>query len=83
MKCFQIQLPEAVARSCSVKKDFLKNFAILTEKHQCWSLFLTLLKETQTQVFFSVNIVEFLRTSFYRAPLMVPSKPFHWKQPFR
>ena len=25
---------------CSVKKDFLKNFANFTEKHPCWSLFL-------------------------------------------
>ena len=24
---------------CSIKKDTLKNFAIFTEKHLCWSLF--------------------------------------------
>ena len=47
----------------------LKNFAIFTEKHVCWSLFIkvarpaTLLKKTQTQVF-SVNIAKFLRIVF-------------------
>ena len=33
------------------KKDLLKNFAILTGKHLCWSLLLTLLKETPAQAF--------------------------------
>ena len=28
-------------RSCSIKEGVLRNFAILTENHLCWSLFLT------------------------------------------
>ena len=44
---------------CSIKKVILKNFAIFTRKHLCWSLFLIKLppglqlykKETLTQVF--------------------------------
>ena len=51
------------------KKAVLKNFAISTGKHLCWSLFLTkllaygpaiLLKETPTQLF-PVSIAKFLR----------------------
>ena len=47
-------------RRCFITKAVIKNFAIFTWKHQCWSLFLinlkafrceTLLKEALTQVF--------------------------------
>ena len=44
----------------SSKTSYLKIFAIFTEKHLHWNLFLTLLK---TQVF-PVNTVKFLRTAF-------------------
>ena len=44
----------------------LKIFAILTEKHLCRSLFLFLIKSLQHRCF-SVNIVKFLRTPFWRA----------------
>ena len=46
------------------KKDVFKNFTILAGKHLCSGLFLTLLKETPTQVF-SVNVAKFLRTAFF------------------
>ena len=41
---------------CSTKKGALKNFAVFTGKHMCWSLFLLRFnklyqKETPTQVF--------------------------------
>ena len=55
-KCFQIQLLDAVAQRCSVKK-FYKISAIFTGKHKHWSLFLIKLqvlqhrwKEIPTQV---------------------------------
>ena len=33
-------LQKSSHRRCSIKKAVLKNFAIFTEKHLCWSLFL-------------------------------------------
>ena len=56
-----------------MKKVVLKNFAIFTGKHLCWTLFLielkarrsaTLLKETPTQVF-SVNILKFIKNTYF------------------
>ena len=54
--------PKSSHRRCSIKDDVLKNFAIFTGKHLCWSLFLIkfqvvrpatfFLKKTPTQVFF-------------------------------
>ena len=50
---------------------FLKNFAIFTGKHLCWSLCLIKL---QTWGCFPVNIAKFLRTSFfYRTPPVAAS----------
>ena len=55
-----VQISRSSHWRCSIKKGALKNFAVLTEKHLCWSLFLiklqawrhaTLLNETPTQVF--------------------------------
>ena len=57
-------------RRCSVKKGALKNFAIFTEKHLCWNLFLiklqdwrptTLLKRDSNTGVYLLNISEFLR----------------------
>ena len=57
-------------RKCSIKKPVLKNFAVFTGKHLCWSLFLinvaglrlvTYLKRLQHRCF-PVNIAKFLRT---------------------
>ena len=54
---------------CSIKKIFLKNFAIFTRKHLCWSLILikawrpaTLWKRDFLQRYFSVNIAKSLIT---------------------
>ena len=44
--------PRSVQQRCSRKKSVLKNFAIFTGKHQCWSIFLILLKrDSNTGVF--------------------------------
>ena len=40
MKKEVFQYGEAVSRSCSIKKCVLKNFAKLTGKHLCQSLFI-------------------------------------------
>ena len=54
---------------CSIKKIVLKNFAIFTGKHLCWSLILikawrpaTLWKRDFLQRYFSVNIAKSLIT---------------------
>ena len=56
------------------KKGVLKNFAKLTGKHQCQSLFLnkvaglrpaTILKRRLWHTFFRVNFAKFPRTSFF------------------
>ena len=58
---------------CSIIKAVLKNFAIITGKHLCWSFFLikllafrpaTLLKKRLQHRCFPVDIVKFLRTAF-------------------
>ena len=54
------------------KIDALKNFAIFTEKHLCWSLFLIKLQVLRNETllirlqhrYFPVNIAEFLKTAF-------------------
>ena len=67
---------------CSTKKGFLKNFAKITGKHLCQSLFFnkiaglspaTLLKNRLWHRCFPVIFAKFLRTSFYRTPLMTAS----------
>ena len=66
---------EAVARRCSVKKVFLKNFPIFTGKHLCCSLFLIkmqvwrpafLIKSDSSTGFLSVNIGKVLRTTILK-----------------
>ena len=60
-------------RRCSVKKGVLRNFAKITEKHLCQSLFFnkveglrsaTLLKKRLWHRCFPVNFEKFLRTPF-------------------
>ena len=59
-------------RKCSVRKDLLRNFARLTGKHLCQSLFFTevglrsatLLKKRLWHKCFPVNFAKFLRTPF-------------------
>ena len=52
-------------RRCSIKKIVLKNFAIFTRKHLCWSPFLIqrdfITKKLQHRCF-HVSIAKFLRT---------------------
>ena len=48
-------------RRCSVKKGVLKNFAKVTEKHLCWSLFL--IKRLQYKCF-PVKFENFLEQLF-------------------
>ena len=64
------------------KKDVLKNFAKFTGKHLCQSLFFnkstglrpeTLLKMRLWHRCFLVNFAKFLRTTFYRTPLVAAS----------
>ena len=53
------------------KISILKNFAMFTGKHLCWSLFLIKLQAFR---FFLVNIAELLRTTFfYRTPPVAAS----------
>ena len=47
-------------RSCSTKVGVLKNFAIFTENHLCWSLLLIKFINTR----FSYEYCEFLKTPF-------------------
>ena len=65
---------EAVVQRCSVKKGVLTNFAKLTGKHQCQTLFFdkvaglrlaTLLKKRLWHGYFPVNFAKFLRTPFF------------------
>ena len=48
-------------RRYSIKKTVLKNFAIFTGRHLCWSLFLIKLMDFRHRCF-PVNIAKFLRT---------------------
>ena len=65
------------------KIGVLKIFANVTGKHLCWSLFFnkvarlrpaTLLKKRLQRRCFPVKFATFLRTSFYRAPLVAASE---------
>ena len=78
---------EAVVQRCSVAKDVFRNFAKLTEKHICQSLFLiklqasrpaTLLKKRLWHRCFPVNFAKFLRTPFIIPP-MAASVGLWWK----
>ena len=51
---------------CSVKKLVLKNFAIFTGKHLCWSISLIKLKKTIQHRCFPVNIAKILRESILK-----------------
>ena len=64
------------------KKGILKNFAIFTGKQLCWSLFLiklqalrpaTLLNKRLPHSCLLANFAKFLRTPFYRTPLVTAS----------
>ena len=65
--------------SCSSKQVALKNFAKLTGKRLCQSLFLnklqpaTLLKKRLWHRYFPVNFKKFLRTPFFTEQLQAPA----------
>ena len=74
-----LQILEAVARRCSVKKVFFK-ISQFTRKHLCQSLFFNkvaglrpaiLLKNRLWHGCFSVNFAKFLETPFYSTPMAV------------
>ena len=49
-------------KRCSIKKVVLNNFAIFTEKHLCWSLFLIDFNKKLQRKYLHVNIAKVLRT---------------------
>ena len=55
-------------RRCSIKKSLVRNFAISTGKHLCWSFFLinSFIKKRSQHRVFPVNIVKFLKTPLWR-----------------
>ena len=63
------KIPRSSRSQMFFKIAVLKNFAVLSRKHLCWSLFLiklacTFIKNDYNTVVFSVNIMKFLRTAF-------------------
>ena len=52
-----------IHRRCSGEKVFLKSFAIFTDKHVCWSLFI---KNRLQYRCFAKNIMKFLRTPYLK-----------------
>ena len=70
-------MSEAVGQRCSVKKDFLGNFAKFTGKHLCQSLFFSkknfIKKETLAQIYSCEFCEIFENTIFYRTPLVAAS----------
>ena len=53
-------------RTCSMKKAFLKNFAIFKEKNLCWSLFFIKLFQYRC---FPVNIAKFFKSNHFEEHL--------------
>ena len=51
MRDVALQEAEAVAQMCSVKKDVLRNFAKLTGKHLCQSLFFNKVASLGLQIY--------------------------------
>ena len=70
-------LEAATARVLHVffNKGILKNYAIFTGKHLCWSLFFLMfqacnfIKKSLQQRYFPVNFAKFFRTHFFREHL--------------
>ena len=69
-------------RRCSIKKTLLKNFAIFTGKHLCWSLFLNknIIKKRLRQKWILDNTAKFLRTASESFSFYVSSNVFLQKQ---
>ena len=73
-KCFQIQLPEAVTRSCSVKKMSLKILQYSQEKTCVGVSFNKVAGLNQIQVFFCEYCNIFKNNFFYRPPFRRATK---------
>ena len=55
-------------RRCSIKKGVLKNFAIFTGKHMCWSLFFITLEEWRAGTLNNAGAVNI--TKFFITPIL-------------
>ena len=84
-KQFRVFTCRSCHRRCSVKIGVLGNFAKVTGKHLCQSLFFNkvaglrsanLLKMSLWHRYFPVNFAKFLRTLFLRSPLVAVSANF-------
>ena len=69
------EVAQAATRRCSMKKVVLKNFAISTGNHLCWSLFFNKIASRQACNFtkkrlqqrcFLMNMVKFLKTAILK-----------------
>ena len=67
----------STSRSSRPKVFCKKISAIFTGNHLCWIPFLIKLERVQDR-YFPVNIAEFLRTAFFRTPLVAPSELPYW-----
>ena len=58
-------------RRCSLKDVVLKNFAIFSEKHQCWTLFLIKLQSFKRLLhrYFPVNIAKLFQNTYFKENL--------------
>ena len=61
-------------QSCSVKKGVLKNFAIFTRKHLCWSIFLIKLQAISSATLLKTNsnrgVFLWILQNFRRTPIL-------------
>ena len=70
---------EAAVQSCSVKKDVLKNLAIFTREHLCWSRFLITLRTFKRfQGCFPVKTAKCLRTGIFKNICKQLFLQFYW-----
>ena len=63
----------------SFKRDVLKNIAIFSGKHLCWSLFFSDQKGTPTKVLTWEYCKIVGNSLFYRIPLVAASERFHYE----
>ena len=65
---------ESSHQRCSIKKAFLKNFAIFTGKHLCWSLFLMKLQVFRLVTLFkrdsNIGVCEILKNTCFEEHLL-------------
>ena len=78
MEIFHENTSRSIRSQMSFKIGVLKNFAIFTGKHQCWSLFFNkvaclqaFIKKRLQHWCFRVNIAKFFRTAFFIEHLLL------------